>query len=160
MREQWKDIKGYEGLYQISDLGNIKNTTTNKPMSTHLNSEGYERVGLSKDGRARNEQVHQLMAITFLNHKPNGVTKVVDHIDNNKSNNRLDNLQVINHRLNCSKDRKGYSSKYVGVRWVKKDKKWRAEIQIDGKYNYLGQFDCELRAAKAYNDKLKEIERN
>jgi ribosomal protein L15E len=73
--------------------------------------------------------------MAFLNHTPCGYKIVVDHIDNNiKTDNRLENLQLITQRENVSKDIKNTSSKYIGVCWHKKAKKWRSSIQINGKY--------------------------
>lgn len=159
MKEEWKDVVGYEGLYQVSDLGNVFSVRSNRLMSlTPDKKAGYFRVCLTKNKKGSNCQVHQLLAMAFLNHKPNGINMVVDHIDNDKTNNKLSNLQIVKHRYNCSKDRSGYSSRYVGVTWRKSVCKWRSQIQVNGKNLHLGLFDCELKAAIAYNNKLKQIQ--
>jgi hypothetical protein len=100
-----------------------------------------------------------LVAMAFLNHKPCGHKLVVDHIDNNPLNDRLYNLQVITHRQNCSKDKKG-TSKYTGVTWEKRINKWKAHIRINSKLKYLGYFTDELKAANAYKKALEEYERS
>jgi hypothetical protein len=85
-----------------------------------------------------------LVAMAFLNHKPDGTHKiVVDHINNNKLDNRVVNLQLISQRENLSKDRKDGTSKYVGVCWKKSRNKWQVDIKIDGKRKYLGLFTDE-----------------
>ena len=56
--------------------------------------------------------------------------------------------------------RKNCSSKYIGVRWFKRDKKWRAQIKIDDKDTHLGSYDTELEAAEAYKKKYDEIMNN
>ena len=166
MIEIFKDIKGYEGLYEVSNFGRVKSLERKSSHGKQLKERmlkpiiggwGYLALKLYKDNTSKTICVHQLVAITFLNHKPNGHKIVVDHIDNNKSNNRLENLQLISNRQNASKDRKGYSSKYIGVSWSKVANKWHARISINGKHEHLGYFSNELEAAEAYQSKLKEI---
>jgi len=165
--EIWKDIKGYEGHYQVSDLGRVKRIgqrvmtargfykQVRERILRQTNLNGYLKVGLCKNGKSNNQLVHILVANAFLdNNNYNG--KVVDHINNNKKDNRLLNLQVITQRENSSKDRDGVS-KYTGVAWHKHDKKWQSSIVIDGKQIYLGQFDNELRASIAYQFALNQI---
>jgi len=74
-------------------------------------------------------------------------------------NNRLDNLQLITHRENISKDRfrHNYSSKYVGVYWDKSRNKWMARIGINKKMKFLGRFTSELEANSAYKTALSQI---
>ena len=156
--EIFKDIPGYEGIYQVSDLGRVKSLRFNKEkiLKPTVGSHGYYTVGLCK-GKRKTISVHQLVAMTFLNHKPDGTTKVVvDHIDNNPLNNRLYNLQLVTNRENTSKNRNG-TSKYTGVCWSKRDNKWRSEIRINGKKKHLGRFNCELAAAAAYQKELIKL---
>ena len=92
MQEIWKDIKGYEGLYQISNLGNlisIKHNTI-KPIIVSKNQK-YLRNNLWKDGKYKTFSIHRLVAEAFLPN-PNNFT-VVNHKDGNKLNNRVDNLE-------------------------------------------------------------------
>ena len=163
MIEEYRAVKGYEGLYEISNFGNVKSLERTNSMSRRVKERilkqsiagnSYLRVKLFNGIR----YVHQLVAICFLNHLPNGNKIVVDHIDNNKSNNRLDNLQLVTQRENTSKDRKGGSSKYIGVHWVKQCKKWKAAISINGKTKIIGMFTNELQASNAYQYELKRIQ--
>ena len=82
---------------------------------------------------------------------------IVDHIDNNKTNNTLSNLQVITNRENCSKDKKDGTSMFTGVSWHKNVKKWCATIHMNGKSNHLGYFVDEIEAAKEYQLALKSL---
>ncbi len=159
MKEIYKDIEGYEGHYQVSNLGNVKSFKNNKEriLKPGIDTDGYKIVGLCKNGKQKTFKVHKLVAMTFLGHKRQGLNEVVDHIDNVKTNNRLDNLQLISHRENTSKDRKGGTSEYVGVCWDKSKNKWRSEIRIKGKSIFLGLFDDEYDAHLAYQKALKEI---
>ena len=171
MKEIWKDIKGYEGMYQISNTGDVKSlerivlsnigsgfrTLKEKVLSKSINTGGYFQVTLSKGGVQKTEVIQKLIAIAFLNHKPNGYNIVIDHIDNNPLNNKLSNLQLITTRENSSKDKKGGSSNYVGVHWCNTYNTFISKIHINGKSIYLGQFDCELKASQVYNNKLKQL---
>jgi len=172
MEEIWKDIPGYEGLYQVSNMGRVKSLERmvddwrggkrkigERVLKPRIGGGGYQTVLLYKEG-CRDLRIHQLVAITFLNHTPNGHTIVVDHVDEDKINNRLDNLQLISNRENTSKGyrHKKTSSIFTGVSWHKMYKKWSANIWIDGKNKYLGRFDTELEAHEAYQKKLKETQ--
>lgn len=160
--EIYKDIPNYEGLYQVSNLGNVKslishNGTNERVLKFGIGNAGYYHVVLHKNGVRTTKNVHKLVAITFLNHKQNFVKLVVDHINNNKTDNRLDNLQIVSHRYNSSKDQKNRSSKYVGVYWCKNVKKWRARITINKKLIHLGCFIDEVEASNKYQSALIEI---
>lgn len=170
--EIWKDIPGYEGLYQVSNLGNVKSLerivlkngkypflSKGKILKNNNIGKGYLVVFLSKNGNVKMFQIHQLVAIAFLNHIPNGHKIVVDHINNIRSDNRLENLQTITNRENLSKDKKGGTSKYVGVSWNKAMKKWKSQIRINGNRKHLGYFENELDAHNAYQKELKKLKR-
>lgn len=159
MKEVWRDIKGYEGYYQVSSCGRVKSLKYNKEKILKLSQDGggYYHCDLYLNGNQKTIKVHKLVAIAFLGHKPNGMKIVVDHINNVKTDNRLENLQLISHRKNLSKDKKGYSSQYVGVTWYKPTSKWKAQIGINGKKKHLGLFSNELQAAQAYQLALKII---
>ena len=168
MQEEFRDVIGYEGLYQISNLGNVKSLP--REVCNHLgchilkerilkpgvNGSGYLMVVLN-DKSIKTKRIHKLVAETFLSHKSNGQVLVVDHINNNKLDNRLENLQIITNRENLSKDKKG-SSKYAGVSWHKPSKKWRSRLYFNGINIYLGIFKTELEASNVYQNKLKELQ--
>lgn len=165
-----KEVKNYENLYVIDEEGNVKslgrwvNHSTGKSkvykkpktLKQSTNNHGYKTVALfDNSGNKKTWPVHMLVAINFLNHIPDGTHKlVVDHIDNNRLNNNYKNLQIITARENTSKDRKGGSSKYVGVSWYKKTSKWIASINIDGKKKSIGYFENEYDAHLAYQNIL------
>jgi len=99
------------------------------------------------------------MAITFLNHIPNGHSIIVDHINNISTDNRLENLQLITNRENLSKDKKNGTSKYTGVSWFKRGKKWHSSININNKKVHLGYFIDDLEASNQYQLALKNIDK-
>jgi len=91
--EVWKDVVGYEGLYQVSDQGRVKslNYWTERILHQTLNKSGYLHVPLCKDGKPKCCRVHRLVAMAFI---PNPLNlPEVNHIDENKQNNRADNLE-------------------------------------------------------------------
>jgi len=173
--ENWKPIKGFEGCYEVSDLGAVKSierthklsnpnykidtyrTRKSQLLKPNLTANGYPKVCLSRDAKKITRTVHQLVAEAFLNHTVNGHTLIVDHIDNVKTNNSVDNLQLISCRENLSKDRKGKTSKYTGVSYRKMRGTWQSEIRIGGENIYLGSFKTEVEAYSAYKNKLNEI---
>jgi len=158
MEEIWKDVPEYEGLYQVSNFGRVKRITTNKILK--LNKRGFHYLGTSlcKNGVVKSIYIHHLVAKAFLNHKSCGHKYVVDHINDDPTDNRLENLQIVSQRFNTFKTQTKYTSKYKGVSWSKSSNKWTASIWINPKRKYLGSFDCELKAHQAYQDALKKIE--
>lgn len=92
--EYWKDIPGYEGEYQASNLGRIRSLKYGKYtiLKESNHKKGYRRVVLCKDGNRKDYQVHRLVWEVFKGPIPDGMQ--VNHIDENTSNNNLDNLMV------------------------------------------------------------------
>lgn len=103
--ELWRDIPGYEGLYQISTHGRIKsirattNTFPGKLVKARVNQRGYKSVSLSKDGCTKTPSVHSLVLLTFVGRRPKGM--VIHHRDHNKQNNHLDNLMYCTPKENA-----------------------------------------------------------
>jgi hypothetical protein len=93
MKEIWKDIKGYEGLYQVSNLGRVKSFKGKTPVIFKLNSAvtGYKECALRKDGNKEVIGVHRLVVMHFLPPQPD--KPWVNHKDGDKINNRVDNLE-------------------------------------------------------------------
>ena len=158
--EVWKDIPQFKN-YQVSNLGNVRSLDYNhtgktKVLKKNIYKNRY-RVGLYKqDVYNLKSSISVLVARAFLNHKPCGHKLVVDHINNDSLNDKLYNLQVITHRQNISKDKKGLS-KYTGVYFFQN--RWVSIITTNGKKKYLGRYKKELEAASAYKKALKEYER-
>jgi hypothetical protein len=159
MVEIYKDVIGYEGIYQVSNLGNVKSFKCGKEKQRKLSKDkdGYLLVGLSKNGILDVKKVHQLVAESFLNHKRCGFKLVINHIDFDKANNIVENLEIVSARENCNKKHLKSSSVYTGVSWNKEKRKWIASIKINNKNKYLGYYNDELEASKAYQKELLNI---
>ena len=104
-RRKWKDIPGYEGLYQVSNLGEIKslnyrNTGKEKILKLIKDKKGYFHVNLYKNGKLKNLQVHRLVAMAFIPNHNN--YNQVNHKDENTSNNAVENLEWCTAKYNSN----------------------------------------------------------
>lgn len=123
MTEEWRDIAGYEGLYQVSNLGQVKSLRYSKAriLKPHLNDSGYPRVGLVRPGRAalskrlRHFCIHRLVARAFHAEKRNPLHNEVAHLDGSRTNARADNLQWVSKVENRS-HRKLHGTEICGER--------------------------------------------
>lgn len=168
IKEVFKPIRGYEGLYEVSNFGNVKSLarkTGNQydKVETILkpcpDERGYLHVSLYKDGKQETHKIAHLVYDYFGKGERDGYSIHVDHVDNNKTNNRIDNLQLLTSRENTSKGWgiKKTTSKFIGVDWHKQNEKWRARIQINGKDLHLGSFANEFNAHLAYQKALEGV---
>lgn len=109
MTEIWKDIKGYKGLYEVSNLGRVRSVDRitrhgrkrkSQIRKPELSNVGYQRIWLCKDGKETRFAVHRLVAQTFI---PNTENKpVVNHINEIKTDNRVENLEWVTHSENLN----------------------------------------------------------
>lgn len=98
--EIWKPINGYEFLYKISNLGNVLSLRTNKLLKQNMNTSGYFAVQLCKDGKRKSYLVHRLVAEHFINNPKR--CPEVNHKDEDKSNNVVDNLEWCTRKYNMN----------------------------------------------------------
>lgn len=130
--EIWKDIAGYEGFYKISNLGKIKSLprkgVKEKILNPSKNNRGYLRVGLSAKGKVRYDSIHRLVAETFIEN-PKKMPEV-NHIDGNKLNNNIENLEWVTKSEN---EKHAYK---IGLRKMtsKQKEARRKNIEIARKY--------------------------
>lgn len=107
MIEKWKNVFGYEGLYQVSDAGRVKSLTVKGSNRHHTKDiilkqtydlDGYLQLGLHKDGKRCCAKVHRIVAVAFLKNKPSNLT--VNHKDGVKTNNSVTNLEWCTNKEN------------------------------------------------------------
>lgn len=126
--EEWKDIKGYEGLYKVSNLGKIKTLKRRRVKEKIMkpeNDKGYYRVSLSKNGKRKHYFIHMLVAKHFVPNYYN--LPEINHKDENSFNNCYDNLEWCTHSYNLS-----YGTRNKKV--VEKLRKQINQYSIDGKF--------------------------
>lgn len=99
-KEVWKDVVGYEGLYQVSNFGRVRMTKDKRMKVLAENKYGYLVVKMTKDGKVRYPFVHRLVAMAFVDNKEN--KPCVDHIDTNKYNNNVNNLRWVTPKENVN----------------------------------------------------------
>ena len=123
-----KDIKGYEGLYAITPEGEVYSYKRQKFLKPRDNGNGYLCVKLYKEGQNKMYKVHRLVADAYLPNTDN--LPDVDHIDNDKTHNYVNNLQWITHRDNCRKSKNKPIFQY----------------DLDG--NFIREWDCATDVGK------------
>jgi hypothetical protein len=162
--EIWKPIPGYEGLYEASNLGRVKSLykevkgrndfirkLPEKILKPIIKSNGYCTVMLYKDNKVKRYYIHRIVVFAFLGNS----NLHVNHIDKNKLNNFLNNLELISQRENnCHMFNSVKANKLRGVK--PSGNKFYALITIKGKRIYKGSFDTEKEAHEAYLQALKE----
>ena len=162
-----KPLPSFEMLNNIFEVSSnsISGLLWKNPRSTKLkpghvagtkDKEGYWNVGIKLNTKTELFRVHRI--IYFLKTKQNIDDFFIDHIDGNPTNNKISNLRCATNQQNCcnKKKTKKYTSKYKGVSWDKKEKKWRAQICFNYQKNCLGFFEFESDAALAYDKAAKK----
>lgn len=159
MIEQWKPVEHYRNgyYYEVSNHGRVRNTETGKTLKGCTNKNGQRQVTLKIDGKVRSFAIHTLVTSAFIGLRPSGY--VVEHIDGDAYNNRVDNLRYIPRRIaeTRGKRERDCSSYYPGVCWDRSRRMWVAHITHNKKQHFLGRFDDEEEAAAAYQNALKKI---
>ena len=126
-KEIWKDILGYEGLYQVSNQGRVKSLKFGKEriLKPCNNGWGYLFVQLFKNGEMKNDKVHRLVAKAFLSN-PNNLPDV-NHKNEDKTDNIVENLEWCDHKYNNN-----YGTRIQ--RAVEKTSKTVLQYTLDGKF--------------------------
>ena len=150
-KEIWKDIPNYEGLYQASNLGNVRSLdhirkngknnnqkclTKGRILKQAIQKEsGYAFVVLSKNGKTKGFRVHRLVAETFIKNPYN--FRCVNHKDENKQNNNVNNLEFCSHKYN---NNYGTKKERLKISQQKRIGKKVNQYTIDGKF--IKQWNC------------------
>lgn len=140
MNEIWKDIKDYPN-YQVSNLGKVKNTKTNKILKPFSPIGEYLKVSLSKNGKAKHYFIHRLVAETFIPN-PNNYP-CVNHKDENPSNNCVSNLEWCSYQYNNN-----YGTRNGKVAEKLRKVKCKKVRQYDLNDNYIKTWNSVVEAQK------------
>lgn len=158
--EVWKDIPNYEELYQVSNFGRVRSLPRTMGENTKSNKGsilaesfciGYKQVSLTKDGKSQSKRVHRLVMLAFIGKSKNNM--VIDHINADRSDNRLENLRYCTQREN-SQFKSLREKGYVGVSKLGKSERWVSSINIEKRRYTIGIFDTKEEAIEAYKDAL------
>lgn len=172
MNEIWKDIYGFEGYYQVSNIGRIKslerkvsakNNSTKvvkeRILKPALDRRGYLFVVLHKNSVPKTIKIHILVFDAFSKQKRNGRKLQVDHKNGIKTNNWFTNLQLLTNRENISKswlNRKD-SGLPTGVYKQTHQNKYFSSINYNGSIKYLGNYSTPSLASRAYQKALRGL---
>lgn len=147
----WRDIPGYDGKYQASESGEIRNAFTERALSQRLNKHGYLRVNLKHKGEMKTVEVHRLVALAFIDNPGNLLQ--VNHINEVKTDNRVQNLEWCSCEYNLAfGTRVERLQAHGAAAWGKPVRQIRNAKQI-ARYSSLGE------AARATGLKATRISR-
>lgn len=140
----FKPIEGYEGIYDIWRDGRVWSYKSGKFLKACLDKYGYQYIALSVNASRKNKYIHRLIALHFIPNPKN--YREVDHIDQDKLNNSIENLRWVT----CQQNNTNKLKTSKGYYWCKTANKWYSYIDINRKRTHLGVFDKEEDAREAY----------
>lgn len=148
MTEIWKDINGYEGLYEVSNWGYVRRKTTKKDLKAWHNYKGYMKVALCKNGEKHEKFLHRLVAENFIDNPNN--KEQVNHINGNKDHNYVNNLEW----CTCQENIKhSYNNNLVDAEKRANSRKDNYNVVFNGEIMSLSKFSrlSGIGRSKVYN---------
>ena len=159
-KENFKFIKGYE-KYMISDYGRVFSIKRHKFLKPYINSFGYYVVNLCENKIKKTIKIHRLVGLHFLENPEN--KKCLDHINNIRTDNRLENLRfaTLNENSHNAKIRKDNTTGIKGIYFKKSINKYCVQIRINSKQKHIGYFysleEATIARKKIANEIFKEF---
>lgn len=155
-KEEWKYVGGYEGLYEVSNLGHVRNSQR-VMLIPNPDGGGYLKINLWKEGKYKTYRVHRLVADAFVE-KSCYKQKWVDHLNGVTTDNRAVNLRWVTNSQNQmnAKQRDNTKSGVKGVRWNARKQKWYASICVNRRQISKGYF-ANIEDAIAKRKELEEL---
>lgn len=177
--EEWRDVKGFEGIYQVSNKSRVKSVDRfvicegdntrleyqkffkGKILKQIIGPTGYKVVHLRRGKVSKMVKVHRLVAIAFIEN-PNNYPDV-NHINSIKTDNTSSNLewctpsQNSRHSYNVDKNFRNYTGKPRGINFHPRTKTWMAKMMFNTEMIFLGYHKEKSSAYKAYYEKFKEL---
>jgi len=151
MEEIWRPLPDFEDLYEVSNFGNVRSYKTGKILKQGITHKGYPCVSISRKQKTYLKTVHRILAVVFLSATDE---HVVNHKDKNKTNNRLDNLELVSTRENVTHY---FGRAMPGAFRLKGSDRWSARATYQGKGLYIGTFKTQREAYDAYCAALEEL---
>ena len=160
--EEWRAVPGYEGLYEVSNMGNVRNVRRNKLLRLQKTNNGYIQVSLFKNGIKTGLKVHRLVAQAFIPN-PDGLPQV-NHLDEDKTNNRVENLEwctaKYNNNYGSRKDKvrdtsikNGY---WTGLSKEEYMKEYREKNREKIREQNIGYYEKNKEKYREYREKNRE----
>lgn len=158
---KWRDVPGYEGLYQCCAGGLIRSLKGNgRLMKTTRHRDGYDKLNMrDRNGKQRTFHVHTVIALTFLGPRPVGF--FIDHIDGNHEHHAARNLRYVSPRdSSLNRKRAGESSQATGEPCVYRHGRGGFFVRVNpnGKKKRLGRF-MTIEDAKVAIEKFRQLQR-
>lgn len=138
INEIWKDVVGYEGYYQVSNLGNVKSlkrkwVKEDKILAPHKNNQGYFCIDLNKDGKRQKYLISRLVGFAFL--EPVDGCDTIDHINRITTDNRVENLRWATNYMQGQNKDYVLNAKHICIYYSKRPNRvshWRVQWRYDG----------------------------
>lgn len=156
MNEIWKDVLGFEGRYQVSNIGNVRSILfgRTRPKQSYEQGSGYRQIKLHADNKTKHYQLHRVIVEAFI--RPMTEGEVVNHKNGNPSDNSLGNLEIVTVRENTNHGKKVSGKQRLGARETDGGK-FTSSIRVYGKLIHLGTFTNLEDAQQAYVRVVKAI---